>query len=194
MRTVSRILTAALCLGALVACNQPTEAPETAVAAPEGRAAVGSGATPAADAPLRVEAAVDAPTARVGHTAPGEGSVAWVALEEGAALASAQNKPIMVFVYTDWCPRCSELEPVFQDPTLVEAMSGLVTVRHNQDSGSAWLRTQAGDTDEYVPRVLFLNPDGSRMPIVSPHPRYPLFYTPAMREALANNMRQAQGS
>ena len=39
--------------------------------------------------------------------------------------------------------------------------------------------------------VMFLDAEGHRMDLVSPHPRYPYFYTPSMREALLANIGQA---
>jgi thiol:disulfide interchange protein len=118
----------------------------------------------------------------------------WLSRDAAVAQAAAENRPMMVFVYTDWCPRCGELEPVFNESAIVQAANGLIPVRHNQDENPAWLQQLAQDYEEYVPRVLFLNPDGSLMSIVSSHPRYPYFYTPAMRDTLVANMQVAKGS
>jgi len=122
------------------------------------------------------------------------GGMPWLDRDAALAHASAENRPLMVFVYTDWCPRCTELEPVFNEAAIIQAASGLVPVRHNQDENPAWLQQLAQDYEEYVPRVLFLNPDGTRMSIVSSHPRYPYFYTPSMRDTLVANMQVAKGS
>lgn len=142
-------------------------------------------------------AAVQAPGA--GHTAASAGSGAhssdgWLAWSEASALALAENRPMMLFVYADWCPRCRELEPVLDRPEVRQAgCNKLVMVRQNQDEEPAWLRTTVGDPQTYVPRVIFLNPDGTMRAEVSPHPRYPLFYTPSMVEALMSNMRAVAG-
>lgn len=162
---------------AAVGCNPPNNAATNEPAA--------------APAPAVAEAPVVAApeAAPVALTAP-----AWASWPEGSVRAAAANQPMMLFVYADWCGRCSELEPVFSQPAVLEASRGLVMIRHDHDTPAPWLQTTVGDSDSYVPRILFLNPDGSRRAEVSPHPRYPLFYTPNMVDALIANMRAAVGS
>jgi thiol:disulfide interchange protein len=175
------------------ACN----APSAPVAPPEQSAVVeqsvqGGGTVnegSAGSAPAPVVAPADN-----GAHANVEGGMPWLSREAALAQAAAEDRPMMVFVYTDWCPRCTELEPVFNDAAIIHAADGLVPVRHNQDENPAWLQQLAQDYEEYVPRVVFLNPDGTRMSIVSSHPRYPYFYTPSMRDTLVANMQVAKGS
>jgi len=175
------------------ACNAPTEPvvataeSESVTAAPPGAANVQEPSSGSAAPP--VAAAADS-----GAHANVPAGMPWLSRDAAIAQAAAENRPMMVFVYTDWCPRCGELEPVFNESAIVQAANGLIPVRHNQDENPAWLQQLAQDYEEYVPRVLFLNPDGSRMSIVSSHPRYPYFYTPAMRDTLVANIQVAKGS
>ena len=177
----------------LSACNAPSEpiAPIEQSATVEqsvqgdGEANEGSSGT--------VATLAQAPDDNSAHTNLA-GGMPWMSREAAVAQAAADNRPMMVFVYTDWCPRCSELEPVFNESAIVQAADGLVPVRHNQDENPAWLQQLAQDYEEYVPRVVFLNPDGTRMSIVSSHPRYPYFYTPSMRDTLIANMQVAKGT
>jgi len=184
-----------LCAVALAtaACNGPTgpvvatSESESTTSALQGAANVeedlaGSAEQPAA-APADSGAHLNVPA-----------GMPWLSRDAAVAQAAAENRPMMVFVYTDWCPRCGELEPLFNESAVVQAANGLIPVRHNQDENPAWLQQLAQDYEEYVPRVLFLNPDGTRMSIVSSHSRYPYFYTPAMRDTLVANMQIAKGS
>jgi thiol:disulfide interchange protein len=151
-----------------------------------------SASVPVEPVATRAPVVAEAPIVAQAVEAPSE--VTWASWEEGSTRAAAANQPMMLFVYADWCGRCSELEPVFSQPAVLEASRGLVMIRHDHDQPAPWLENTVGDTDTYVPRVLFLNPDGSRRAEVSPHPRYPLFYTPSMVDALIANMRAAVGS
>ena len=193
IRPLSHLLL--LCAVALVtaACNGPTgpvvatSESESATPALQGAANVeedlaGSAEQPAA-APADSGAHLNVPA-----------GMPWLSRDAAVAQAAAENRPMMVFVYTDWCPRCGELEPLFNESAVVQAANGLIPVRHNQDENPAWLQQLAQDYEEYVPRVLFLNPDGTRMSIVSSHSRYAYFYTPAKRDTLVANMQIANGS
>jgi thiol:disulfide interchange protein len=166
-----------LAVAALVACNPPVS-----------RAAANA---PEPVEPAAAEPATPAPSAAAGDD--GHGTASWTPWDEALALAGRENRPIMLFVYADWCPRCRELAPVFESTEVQAAAGGLVMVRHNQDEPAPWLREVVGDSDTYVPRVIFLNPDGSRRGETSPHPRYPYFYTPGMVAALVANMRTVTG-
>jgi thiol:disulfide interchange protein len=178
-----RITTSLAFVLALAACNPPAErAAETATTAPAA-AAPSAAAAPAALAPPAAPAAPAAPTA-----------VNWLSWEQGSALARAENRPMMLFVYADWCDRCRELRPIFNDPRVVEASRGLILVQQDHDQEAPWLQSVVGDTESYVPRVMFLNPDGTqKTELVSPHPRYPLFYVPQMVDILVSNMTAARG-
>lgn len=173
------------------ACNAPTEPvvansePESATPAMQGAAIVADGSAGSAELPAAADSSA--------HLSVPAG-MPWLSPDAAVAQATAENRPMMVFVYTDWCPRCGELEPLFNESVIVQAANGLIPVRHNQDENPAWLQQLAQDYEEYVPRVLFLNPDGTRMAIVSSHPRYPYFYTPSMRDTLLTNMQVAKGS
>lgn len=115
----------------------------------------------------------------------------WMTWDEGYAAAQASRTPIMLYVYGEWCARCRELEPVLDRADVVAATDGLIRIRQDTDVPAPWLADIVGDRNSYVPRVLFLHPDGSRTDLVSPHPRYPYFYTPSMVDALLENVEAA---
>jgi protein-disulfide reductase (glutathione) len=119
-------------------------------------------------------------------------AIAWRDWDEAQRMAKAENKSVCVVVYTNWCPRCKELAPVFASPEVAGAAAGLVMVRQDQDEGAAWLKERLGEYGTYVPRVLFLDPSGAvREDLQSGHPRYPYFYAPLVTDRLVANMQAA---
>lgn len=167
------------------ACNPPAPIDAPAESTTSATATPVSPPAPAAPTP-----AAAPPTDSVAPVAAD--SVQWMPWEQALARAQAENRAMMVLVYADWCSRCRELRPVFDDPRVVEASRNLVMVQHNQDEAAPWLQSVVGDTQSYVPRVMFLNPDGTqKTELISPHPRYPLFYVPQMLDVLVSNMAAA---
>ncbi|GMV43008.1 MAG: hypothetical protein AMXMBFR64_47240 [Myxococcales bacterium] len=117
-------------------------------------------------------------------------AVAWKTWEEGLAQARAENRNMALLVYADWCPKCKALAPVFEDPQIQELTRGLVMVIADQDEKPAFLQERFADIGGYVPRLLFLRPDGTLRPeINSGHPRYPYFYNAQQRDTLATSLR-----
>ncbi len=160
---------------ALLGCDAPSlRAPEPASAEPA--------ATPsaAARAPAKAE-----------HIAWTD-TIAWRDGEAALRAAKAENKSVCVVVYADWCPRCKELAPVFATPALRSAAEGLIMVRQDQDAHAPWFEQRLGKYGDYVPRILFVDPNGDvREDLHSGHPRYPYFYAPLVADRLIANMRVA---
>jgi thiol:disulfide interchange protein len=118
--------------------------------------------------------------------------IAWRSWESAQSLARSQGKAIGVVIYAEWCARCKELAPVFEQAAVARAAADLVMVHQDQDKPAAWLKDQLGAYGDYVPRVLFLSPDGKvREDLTSGHPRYPHFYGPMVADQLVANMRAA---
>jgi protein-disulfide reductase (glutathione) len=151
--------------------------------------------------PTTVSTATTATTATAPHKANGPkaagihwtNNIAWQTWEAGLAQAKASNKPIMVVVFANWCVHCKKLAPMFDAPELIELSKKFVMIKQNSDEDAAWLQGLRSGT--YVPRVLFLNTDGTlRTDYQSGNRRYPYFYTPEEAGALKGNMRRATGS
>lgn len=139
-------------------------------------------------------ASVPAPAAaeRRQATAPAHGygdQIAWRGLDEGLAEAAKLGRPLMLVVHASWCPRCRELKQRFFDPTLAETSDRFVMVNLDQDQSPEALRH--GPDGQYIPRILFFDPQGRLDPELQ-NPRggkYKYFYTP--QDDLVAMMQQA---
>lgn len=139
-------------------------------------------------------ATVPAPAAaeRRQATAPTHGygdQIAWRGLDEGLAEAARLGRPLMLVVHASWCPRCRELKQRFFDPTLAETSDRFVMVNLDQDQSPEALRH--GPDGQYIPRILFFDPQGRLDPELQ-NPRggkYKYFYTP--QDDLVAMMQQA---
>jgi len=119
-------------------------------------------------------------------------AIVWRDWDAALRTAKAENKSVCVVVYADWCPICKELAPEFAKPEVASAAERLIMVRQDQDEGAPWLKERLGQYGNYLPRVLFLDPNGAvREDLQSGHPRYPYFYAPLVTDRLVANMRAA---
>jgi thiol-disulfide isomerase/thioredoxin len=123
------------------------------------------------------------------------GTIDWKSWSDGLAAAKASKKPICLVVYTDWCPRCKELAPVFEEPEMAALAKEFVMIRQDADEKPQWLVEQFNQPyGGYVPRIFFLDAEGTVRPeITSGNDRYPYFYTPRGKAALLRSMKQAKG-
>lgn len=86
--------------------------------------------------------------------------VAWVPYEAGLAAARAEQKPIVLVFYTDWCPHCHNYSRLFHDPELVRLSRRFVMIRVERDEHRDISARYDVDGD-YVPRTFFLTPTGA---------------------------------
>ena len=94
--------------------------------------------------------------------------------EVKAALVN-EGKPGVVFVTQPWCGACKGLKrSINGDADFKELMKSFVVVHASGDDGTQW--QAEGQQDGYIPRVYFLNKDGSMMDITAPNPSYAYFF------------------
>lgn len=86
--------------------------------------------------------------------------VAWQPFEEGLAAAARDARPVCLVFFTSWCPHCRTYSRVFSDPRIVEASKDFVMIRLDRDQNPQLSQRYAPDGD-YIPRTLFLRPDGT---------------------------------
>jgi protein-disulfide reductase (glutathione) len=117
-------------------------------------------------------------------------AIAWRGLDEGLREAKQSGMPLMLVVHTDWCGNCQKLKPTFKDRRLAQLSEQFVMVHVDQDAQpEVALYSPDG---QYIPRVLFLDPDGNIDPqLQNPNrsDRFRYFYTP--QDDLVASMREA---
>jgi len=100
----------------------------------------------------------------------------WQPYEAGLARAKAQNKPVCLVLYTNWCPHCRNFSHVFDDPKVVQKARDFVMIRANADEQQAVAGKYVVDGG-YVPRTYFLAADGTVDPeLHAPRPKFLYFY------------------
>ena len=105
-----------------------------------------------------------------------DAGVGWQAYDAGLAKAKQEKKPVMLVVFTEWCPHCSNYSKLFHDPKVVEKSRQFVMVRVDKDKQPDVSKKHAPD-GEYIPRTYFLSSDGVLAPdIAAKRDRYRYFY------------------
>jgi len=84
----------------------------------------------------------------------------WLGFDEGVRRATQENKPILLVVYTTWCPHCRNYSHVFDDPRVVDRARDFVMVKVDSDAEPHVAGRYARDGG-YIPRTYFLAPDGT---------------------------------
>src|SRR5262245_52133916 len=96
--------------------------------------------------------------------------------DAGLAKAKAQNKPVCLVVYANWCPHCRNYSKVFDDPRVVERARDFVMVKIDADDDKGPAAKYALDGG-YVPRTFFLGTDGAVDPEVhAPRDKFRYFF------------------
>jgi protein-disulfide reductase (glutathione) len=117
-------------------------------------------------------------------------TIAWRGLDEGLREAKQSGMPLMLVVHTDWCGNCQNLKPTFGGNKLAQLSEQFVMVHVDQDAQPEV--TLYSPDGQYIPRVLFLDPDGNVDPqLQNPNrrDRFRYFYTP--QDDLVASMRAA---
>src|SRR4029450_11409143 len=102
--------------------------------------------------------------------------IAWQAYDAGLTKAKQDKKPVMLVVFTEWCPHCQNYSKLFHDPKVVEKSKQFVMIRVDKDKQPDVSKKNSPD-GENIPRTYFLSSPG----VVAPHPaakrdRYRYFY------------------
>lgn len=106
----------------------------------------------------------------------GGSAIAWQAPTAGLAEAKRSGRPVMLVLYTTWCPHCKNYSQLFSDARVVEASKAFVMIRANSDEEEDFAGKYAPDGG-YIPRTLFLGADGAlRAEIRANEREYKYFY------------------
>lgn len=119
--------------------------------------------------------------------------LAWNSLKEAYPVAKKEGKPIMTLIHQTWCGVCKALKPKFAASKEIQKLSEhfvMVNGGNDLEPKEAKFRPD-GLKGSYYPRVIFLNPDGTRIDTVrGPNTEYTAFYpnpdeiSKAMKKAL----------
>ncbi len=105
-------------------------------------------------APLR--SALAAPELADAWNAP---AITWHELKSGIPEATKTGKTVVMVFHASWCTACKTYREVFKDPGVVEASKNFVMILIDGDKDK--MANGAFSPDgTYVPRTLFLTPDG----------------------------------
>jgi thiol:disulfide interchange protein len=116
----------------------------------------------------------------------------WYGYEEGLAEAKRTGKSILVLIYADWCPKCHLVPSQLTEPEFLKLSTQFVLVHVDYEVDTPWVRAFNAKQGTYLPRILFIKPDGSwDQTITSGNQRYPFFYGPQAPQALQDSMKRA---
>ncbi len=134
--------------------------------------------------------ALAAPPARAGGDWNDAG-ITWRPYAEGIAAARAEQKPVCLVIFTEWCPHCTNYARVFHDPKVVAEAKRFVMIRVDKDKEPEVSRRYAPD-GEYIPRTYFLSPAGELdASIHAPREQYRYFYDERDPASVLGGMRAA---
>ena len=103
--------------------------------------------------------------------------ISWLGLEDALVHAKKTRKPVCLIVYTEWCPHCGNYSKLFHDGKVVEKSKKFVMVHLDQDKEKPHAAKYRPDGGGYIPRTVFLRPDGTiAEDIKAPNPQFPYFY------------------
>ena len=103
-------------------------------------------------------------------------AVGWQAYDAGLARAKQDKKPVMLIIYTEWCPHCTNYSKLFHDQAVIDKTRQFVMVRVDKDKQPEISKTHAPD-GEYIPRTYFLSSDGVLDPsLAAARDKYRYFY------------------
>ncbi|MEA3325486.1 MAG: thioredoxin family protein [Euryarchaeota archaeon] len=106
-----------------------------------------------------------APSQPSASETPGAG-ITWYSYEEGMEIAQAQNKPVMIDIYTNWCKYCKELDRVvYTDSNVINLADKFVCIKFNADKRRDLAAKYNSPTPTNprpgVPSIVFLKSDGT---------------------------------
>lgn len=141
----------------------------------------------------QLSACVPVPESEVPEATPVDWNVAeidWRDYFDGLKQARAENKPVILIFYTDWCPHCHNYSREFHDPGVVQLARHFVMIRVERD-GNREISARHDVDGDYVPRTFFLGPNGELLPgFETTAPRYRYFLDEYSPEALRARMRK----
>ena len=131
------------------------------------------------------------PSSEEGPTDWNASAIRWRDYDAGMAEARASGKPVVLILYTDWCPHCHNYSRVFYADELEKLASAFVMIRVERD-GHPDISARYDLDGDYVPRTFFLAPSGVlQVELQSDNPEYRYFLDEHEPDELIGLMRRA---
>jgi protein-disulfide reductase (glutathione) len=104
----------------------------------------------------------------------------------------AEGKPAMVLITKTWCGACKRLKTVFADSKAIEEGAKAFVAINLQDDEEP-TREDFRPDGQYIPRLLFVTPQGVVMDIVNAggNPKFKYYY--ADEASIVTSMKAASG-
>jgi hypothetical protein len=100
------------------------------------------------------------------------------------------NFPKLAWIKGEWCPHCREYAQIFSDPEVGRIAGNFELILLDNESAEA---AEWRETGSYVPRTLFLNPQGQLDTSFSgPNPRFPYFFSAHDKALFMQKMNEAK--
>jgi thiol:disulfide interchange protein len=79
--------------------------------------------------------------------------------------ARSEGKPVLVFLYTDWCTYCKQMDgKTFSDPNVIDELGRkFVWLRLNAETDAQGIEMQRRFGISGFPTILFLDPSGREL-------------------------------
>ena len=120
-----------------------------------------------------------------------DAKVQWQPYEAGLAAAKKDKKPVLLIIFTEWCPHCTNYSKLFHDQKVIDQTKRFVVIRLDKDKNADLSKKFAPD-GEYIPRTYFLSSDGTLDPtLTAPRSEYKYFYDEANAAPLLASMDAA---
>lgn len=84
----------------------------------------------------------------------------WRDARSGIYEASKTRRPVLLVFHATWCSVCKQFRRVFNDPRIVEASRDFIMILADVDREKE-LNSEFATDGSYVPRTLFIDPDGN---------------------------------
>ena len=105
-----------------------------------------------------------------------DNNIRWHSYNDGLKAAMAENKPICLVFYANWCPHCVKFSTIFHEAKMISETKKFVMIRIDNDTNGEISAKYVPD-GKYIPRVFFLSSAGQLDPqIQAPRKEYKYFY------------------
>jgi hypothetical protein len=105
-----------------------------------------------------------------------DAKIQWQPYEQGLAAAKKDQKPVLLILFTEWCPHCTNYSKLFHDDKVVEQAKRFIMIRLDKDKNAELSKKFALD-GEYIPRTYFLSSAGTLdADLHAPRAEYKYFY------------------